>query len=695
MSGLNQFLDGLAQSGAVDSSGEFTVSLSAARDKLEKFRLLDPNLFVLNLVSAALLGGASRLEISYDAKGATFTFDGQRYSTDQLRLLFVSDEPAHQELAIALTAAKALEPTRLLFQSGGGIQWEQDSHEMVPGIEADNVLTLQQPSGSSWFDQLFKSSPRPAWCQALTACELAPLQIKLNGQTVGENFLMPTGRTIWLRSQLPSIPVRPLKSAEMVSGEASAPYSAVLSFPPGDRAYEITIVNRGVSYTRSRMEFDLFGLGGVITVEHLGKNISHSDLAEDSSFAELNAAIRRDILTAMGSLDFKNLVWIGEMEGWALLALQQASELWKGSQRQQAMEMTAWGLAHKKAPSVRALADSLKISERIPFLKIYLRLLWHRSSTHDFHKAARKALISLGLPPDFEDFLAMLSPLDLREWFSRIVTRFPESWSLLKPVLQSTEDEELFREFLVRLEGPQDCSVWAQRAVLLEAHELVSQALGTDFRRTVELLLESAVLVAETPLLNWLRCHKYSALQAEVKRRLQCKQPLELLDQAQQQFNRYISTESARLQELQETLAKAHSVSLELEQKEVAQYIAVRRFLFGDFEVLPTIEGTGWDLHRKGCLAIMKGDLVEALSSRAGPHQDRVRLLGLESPVAGRHPSRARFREGGPAFLQTSLQCRSRGGGPARSGVFRRGSTPSGQCEDLEGPCQKGREPPR
>jgi hypothetical protein len=51
---LNSMLAELAADGAHDSTGAFTVSLHAAEEKLGAYRLVNPVLFVLNLVAAAV-----------------------------------------------------------------------------------------------------------------------------------------------------------------------------------------------------------------------------------------------------------------------------------------------------------------------------------------------------------------------------------------------------------------------------------------------------------------------------------------------------------------------------------------------------------------------------------------------------------------------------------------------------------------
>ena len=83
-----------------------------------QFQLATPQEYVLLLVQAATLKGASRLEFEIDADDMHFSFDGEPFTRDDLEQVFSSlftradtlDVRARRELALGLNAAMALNP---------------------------------------------------------------------------------------------------------------------------------------------------------------------------------------------------------------------------------------------------------------------------------------------------------------------------------------------------------------------------------------------------------------------------------------------------------------------------------------------------------------------------------------------------------------------------------------------------------
>ena len=141
--GLNSFLRGIAEAGNHESEGEFTVSLEKALDKLEKFQLTDANLFILNLVSAAVLLRATFFKVKYQPDHDLVEFDGDQLSMEELETLWVSKEPALGELSIALSAARALSYQELLFESDGGVRWQAGAKpDFFEAGSKGNSLTL-------------------------------------------------------------------------------------------------------------------------------------------------------------------------------------------------------------------------------------------------------------------------------------------------------------------------------------------------------------------------------------------------------------------------------------------------------------------------------------------------------------------------------------------------------------------------
>ena len=121
---IDALIQDLRSGGELDAQGGFTLDPQKAREKLRQFQLADPRSYVLLLVSAAVLSGATRVDFRIDADDLYVRFDGVFTAADMDALytsLFGSkDDPSarpRQELALALNAAMALEPAFARIES--------------------------------------------------------------------------------------------------------------------------------------------------------------------------------------------------------------------------------------------------------------------------------------------------------------------------------------------------------------------------------------------------------------------------------------------------------------------------------------------------------------------------------------------------------------------------------------------------
>jgi hypothetical protein len=141
MKALPPALDGLAgelrAEGEIDSRGTFTLDREQARAKMQKFQLADPRRYVLELVQAAVLRGAERIEFEIDADDMHLRFDGRPFTGDEFDDLYGSlfadgdgaDLRALRQMALGLNAAQGMEPKHIRVESGVA------RLEIVPGRE--------------------------------------------------------------------------------------------------------------------------------------------------------------------------------------------------------------------------------------------------------------------------------------------------------------------------------------------------------------------------------------------------------------------------------------------------------------------------------------------------------------------------------------------------------------------------------
>jgi len=79
MAALDQLINDLRADGSVDSHGSFTLDREQARAKMQKFQLVDARRYVLELVQAAVLRGATQIEFEIDADDMRMRFDGAAF----------------------------------------------------------------------------------------------------------------------------------------------------------------------------------------------------------------------------------------------------------------------------------------------------------------------------------------------------------------------------------------------------------------------------------------------------------------------------------------------------------------------------------------------------------------------------------------------------------------------------------------
>ena len=77
MAALDALMSELRADGALDSTGQFTLDREQARSKMQKFQLADARRYVLELVQAAILRGAT--SIAFDIRAAAKRLATRRY----------------------------------------------------------------------------------------------------------------------------------------------------------------------------------------------------------------------------------------------------------------------------------------------------------------------------------------------------------------------------------------------------------------------------------------------------------------------------------------------------------------------------------------------------------------------------------------------------------------------------------------
>ena len=143
MPAIDQLIADLRADGAVESEGRFTLDREQARAKMQKFQLVDARRYVLELVQAAVLRGATNISFDIDADDMRMRFDGTPFAEAEFDDLYGSlfsdgDGRALQgvrQLALALNAALGMDPKHIHVRSGS------TELRMIPG-QPDAIRAL-------------------------------------------------------------------------------------------------------------------------------------------------------------------------------------------------------------------------------------------------------------------------------------------------------------------------------------------------------------------------------------------------------------------------------------------------------------------------------------------------------------------------------------------------------------------------
>ncbi len=297
----------LQADGTAVEQGEFTLERGRAREKMRKFQLAEPRHYVLPLVQAAVLKGASYIDFRMDSNDMWMRFDGRPFTRGDFDTLYNAllrnaqdaDLKALQELALGANAALALKPRFLRVTSGNDAEAfrlelrpdQEDQIQKSPPpsappsdrtapsgneLSTTTELHVRDKFGLGVIGRAVKdlTTELPEESALTTRCMFAPIPIHLDGKRISEGLAQPATVT-----------------SREISGDGVTGLAGLL--PTTVDTSWVRLVTHGVLVARHPLEEAPPGCVAIIAGDRLRKNVSQSDIVQDDAYRDALAAVYR------------------------------------------------------------------------------------------------------------------------------------------------------------------------------------------------------------------------------------------------------------------------------------------------------------------------------------------------------------------------------------------------------------------
>ncbi len=296
MAKVEELVAALHAEGALDTTGGFTLDSARAREKLRQYQLARPHEYVLLLVQAAILRGATKIRFDIDADDVRMNFDGQPFTREDFGDLYSSmfvdratrEVQAKQELALAVNAAMALNPRYIRVFSGD--EQTRVFLELRPN-KPDKLNDVKPIALGTWIHvkQRFRPGLLVQFLRNLRGtiveelalrerCRFADVEVVLDGETISHGFA------------LPGLAAETAIASDGVKGTGG------LMPPDGDEdppPASVDILCNGVMITRRELSQLPARFRAVVDGSHLKKDASQFEVVQDDAYEQVIAAVTR------------------------------------------------------------------------------------------------------------------------------------------------------------------------------------------------------------------------------------------------------------------------------------------------------------------------------------------------------------------------------------------------------------------
>lgn len=304
--GLEQFLSELRTEGDQESSGVFTVSKETAERKLEKFQLRSDTLYVVQMVAAGVASGATFVSIETGLASVEFVSNGLapcREELENLESFLFNTHGTHpflSELAVGIQAAISLPCKKVLVESFTQEgSWQLEVRPDRRRLKQLRTKAPTLPLMRIVVDKGFGLRSRVINChpetKLLKRCSLAPVELILDQESLlSEERNPPQKALAWALLGDPpagsgfSFPDAPRLT---VSSVGHSGWLAVMSENAAHRR-GLNLVHHGIAHKRLNADLGTTNVCGVVFVNGLRRDISFTDLVENSDYRNLLGSLR-------------------------------------------------------------------------------------------------------------------------------------------------------------------------------------------------------------------------------------------------------------------------------------------------------------------------------------------------------------------------------------------------------------------
>lgn len=302
---MDPLLESLRAAGRLESEGRFTLDTAAAMEKLRRYSLPDPHAWLVHLVEAAVLNGATTVEVRRHSWGTSVESDGRPHGRDDLRELltgllsgrWATDHPMHP-LALGVNAA-------LGGAASVSVSTATRGNLMVACYTASGVEVMDAPAAvaSSNRVAVVLRRRRPPWAFLTSQPEMGVLQrhlrhcpadLRLHGAVVTAPAELPPCLVL-TRVKAPQAPALPevKESAHVLTRTVEGPVNALITLGWGGAPAALRVIQGGRVFTP---EVPLFPTATALAAaSNLRTDLTRGALLQDERLEKLRALLDAEV----------------------------------------------------------------------------------------------------------------------------------------------------------------------------------------------------------------------------------------------------------------------------------------------------------------------------------------------------------------------------------------------------------------